>query len=161
MGWRREIQPAQLWVKVGKAAPKDFKLAWKAFRSPELTLMLWIWEACCGFLVPRTTPGAGHGGCHAAARVGVSLSHQRCCLCLSRRTDVPGPGSTPAPGRYRNWNPPLLGNLPEDFLRILPQQTAGTQVRLDAPSSPCPGSTVRHGAPNPILGHSELAVAVL
>ncbi|NXC44087.1 CUED1 protein, partial [Penelope pileata] len=32
------------------------------------------------------------------------------------RTDVPGPG------RYRNWNPPLLGNLPEDFLRILPQQ---------------------------------------
>ncbi|XP_059685303.1 CUE domain-containing protein 1 isoform X2 [Gavia stellata] len=43
------------------------------------------------------------------------------------RTDVPGPGSTPAPGRYRNWNPPLLGNLPEDFLRILPQQTAGTQ----------------------------------
>ncbi|NXV91211.1 CUED1 protein, partial [Calonectris borealis] len=46
------------------------------------------------------------------------------------RTDVPGPGSTPAPGRYRNWNPPLLGNLPEDFLRILPQQTAGTQALL-------------------------------
>ncbi|XP_064022426.1 CUE domain-containing protein 1 isoform X1 [Pogoniulus pusillus] len=43
------------------------------------------------------------------------------------RTDVPGPGSTPAPRRYRNWNPPLLGNLPEDFLRILPQQTVGTQ----------------------------------
>uniref|UniRef100_A0A669PEJ3 CUE domain containing 1 n=1 Tax=Phasianus colchicus TaxID=9054 RepID=A0A669PEJ3_PHACC len=38
------------------------------------------------------------------------------------RTDVPGPG------RYRNWNPPLLGNLPEDFLRILPQQAACTQV---------------------------------
>ncbi|POI32237.1 hypothetical protein CIB84_004011 [Bambusicola thoracicus] len=37
------------------------------------------------------------------------------------RTDVPGPG------RYRNWNPPLLGNLPEDFLRILPQQAAHTQ----------------------------------
>uniref|UniRef100_A0A8C3KMC7 CUE domain containing 1 n=1 Tax=Calidris pygmaea TaxID=425635 RepID=A0A8C3KMC7_9CHAR len=37
------------------------------------------------------------------------------------RTDVT------APGRYRNWNPPLLGNLPEDFLRILPQQTASTQ----------------------------------
>ncbi|KFU86225.1 CUE domain-containing protein 1, partial [Chaetura pelagica] len=43
------------------------------------------------------------------------------------RTDMPGPGSTPASGRYRNWNPPLLGNLPEDFLRILPQQTASTQ----------------------------------
>ncbi|NWY70889.1 CUED1 protein, partial [Erithacus rubecula] len=42
------------------------------------------------------------------------------------RTDVPGPGST---GHYRNWNPPLLGNLPEDFLRILPQQTASTQQR--------------------------------
>ncbi|XP_062471665.1 CUE domain-containing protein 1 [Pezoporus occidentalis] len=43
------------------------------------------------------------------------------------RTDVPGPGSTPVSGHYRNWNPPLLGNLPEDFLRILPQQAAGTQ----------------------------------
>ncbi|NXH71430.1 CUED1 protein, partial [Hydrobates tethys] len=61
------------------------------------------------------------------------------------RTDVPGPGSAPASGRYRNWNPPLLGNLPEDFLRILPQQTAGTQVRLAAPSSPRPGSTGSHG----------------
>ncbi|XP_065588188.1 CUE domain-containing protein 1 [Cyrtonyx montezumae] len=37
------------------------------------------------------------------------------------RMDVPGPG------RYRNWNPPLLGNLPEDFLRILPQQAARTE----------------------------------
>ncbi|NXB47286.1 CUED1 protein, partial [Leucopsar rothschildi] len=45
------------------------------------------------------------------------------------RTDVPGPGST---GHYRNWNPPLLGNLPEDFLRILPQQTASTQVSTQA-----------------------------
>ncbi|NWV78085.1 CUED1 protein, partial [Dasyornis broadbenti] len=44
------------------------------------------------------------------------------------RTDVPGPGSTAVLAHYRNWNPPLLGNLPEDFLRILPQQTAGTQV---------------------------------
>ncbi|NXC82010.1 CUED1 protein, partial [Cercotrichas coryphoeus] len=43
------------------------------------------------------------------------------------RTDVAGPGST---GHYRNWNPPLLGNLPEDFLRILPQQTASTQPGL-------------------------------
>ncbi|OXB64856.1 hypothetical protein ASZ78_009737 [Callipepla squamata] len=37
------------------------------------------------------------------------------------RMDVPGPS------RYRNWNPPLLGNLPEDFLRILPQQAARTE----------------------------------
>ena len=77
------------------------------------------------------------------------------------RTDVPGPGSTPAPGRYRNWNPPLLGNLPEDFLRILPQQTAGTQVRLAAPSSLRPDSTVQHGAANPVLGHPELAASAL
>ncbi|NXT04143.1 CUED1 protein, partial [Prunella fulvescens] len=36
------------------------------------------------------------------------------------------PPRTAVPGtvHYRNWNPPLLGNLPEDFLRILPQQTA-------------------------------------
>ncbi|NXA04749.1 CUED1 protein, partial [Sapayoa aenigma] len=58
------------------------------------------------------------------------------------RTDVPGPGSTLAPGHYRNWNPPLLGNLPEDFLRILPQQTASAQVRLAALSSPCSSSSV-------------------
>lgn len=30
--------------------------------------------------------------------------------------------------RYRNWNPPLLGNLPDDFLRILPQQLDSVQV---------------------------------
>uniref|UniRef100_A0A4W3J4I4 CUE domain containing 1b n=1 Tax=Callorhinchus milii TaxID=7868 RepID=A0A4W3J4I4_CALMI len=30
--------------------------------------------------------------------------------------------------RYRNWNPPLLGNLPDDFLRILPQQLDTVQV---------------------------------
>nr|XP_033778161.1 CUE domain-containing protein 1 isoform X3 [Geotrypetes seraphini] len=29
--------------------------------------------------------------------------------------------------RYRNWNPPLLGNLPDDFLRILPQQMDSVQ----------------------------------
>lgn len=40
---------------------------------------------------------------------------------------MPGPGPA-VPSHYRNWNPPLLGNLPEDFLRILPQQTASTQV---------------------------------
>ncbi|XP_027003557.1 CUE domain-containing protein 1b [Tachysurus fulvidraco] len=28
---------------------------------------------------------------------------------------------------YRNWNPPLLGNLPDDFLRILPQQSDSIQ----------------------------------
>ncbi|CDQ78616.1 unnamed protein product [Oncorhynchus mykiss] len=39
---------------------------------------------------------------------------------------------------YRNWNPPLLGNLPDDFLRILPQQLdsiQGSQGSLSQPSS--------------------------
>ncbi|XP_016412119.1 CUE domain-containing protein 1-like isoform X3 [Sinocyclocheilus rhinocerous] len=41
-------------------------------------------------------------------------------------------------GRYRNWNPPLLGNLPDDFLRILPQQSESlqrSQSNLSQPSS--------------------------
>ncbi|XP_071327643.1 CUE domain-containing protein 1b isoform X2 [Trachinotus anak] len=50
----------------------------------------------------------------------------------------------PPPGHqqvrsYRNWNPPLLGNLPDDFLRILPQQSNSTQQSsqssLSQPSS--------------------------
>lgn len=32
---------------------------------------------------------------------------------------------------YRNWNPPLLGNLPDDFLRILPQQLDSIKVTSD------------------------------
>ncbi|NWW08435.1 CUED1 protein, partial [Oreocharis arfaki] len=88
------------------------------------------------------------GLCPAAmAGVGGFLPRQTCCLCLPRRTDVPGPGSTAAPAHYRNWNPPLLGNLPEDFLRILPQQTAGTQVRLGHSFQPGSGS---HGCRQPV-----------
>ncbi|XP_036392387.1 CUE domain-containing protein 1-like isoform X2 [Megalops cyprinoides] len=49
----------------------------------------------------------------------------------------------PPPGHrqvrsYRNWNPPLLGNLPDDFLRILPQQMdsiQNSQSSLSQPSS--------------------------
>uniref|UniRef100_A0A3P8V4L2 CUE domain containing 1b n=1 Tax=Cynoglossus semilaevis TaxID=244447 RepID=A0A3P8V4L2_CYNSE len=49
----------------------------------------------------------------------------------------------PPPGHqqvrsYRNWNPPMLGNLPDDFLRILPQQlssTTSSQSSLSQPSS--------------------------
>ncbi|KAI5625699.1 CUE domain-containing protein 1 isoform X1, partial [Silurus asotus] len=39
---------------------------------------------------------------------------------------------------YRNWNPPLLGNLPDDFLRILPQQSdsiQSSQNNIQEPSS--------------------------
>ncbi|XP_047449572.1 CUE domain-containing protein 1b isoform X2 [Mugil cephalus] len=38
---------------------------------------------------------------------------------------------------YRNWNPPLLGNLPDSFLRILPQQSdiiKNSQSRQSQPS---------------------------
>ncbi|KAL0973332.1 hypothetical protein UPYG_G00202060 [Umbra pygmaea] len=49
----------------------------------------------------------------------------------------------PPPGHrqihsYRNWNPPMLGNLPDNFLRILPQQLdsiQGSQSSLSQPSS--------------------------
>ncbi|KAK2501564.1 hypothetical protein MC885_012200 [Smutsia gigantea] len=43
------------------------------------------------------------------------------------RTDVLGSGPPLSQRRYRNWNPPLLGNLPDDFLRILPQQLDSIQ----------------------------------
>ncbi|NXQ03645.1 CUED1 protein, partial [Vidua macroura] len=64
------------------------------------------------------------------------------------RTDVPGPGST---AHYRNWNPPLLGNLPEDFLRILPQQTAGTQGPPETTQRvPCLPPQGSHGCRQPV-----------
>ncbi|XP_041751326.1 CUE domain-containing protein 1-like isoform X1 [Coregonus clupeaformis] len=54
----------------------------------------------------------------------------------------PPPASQRQVGSYRNWNPPLLGNLPDDFLRILPQQldslprshSSLTQTSLTQPS---------------------------
>uniref|UniRef100_A0A672NFX8 CUE domain-containing protein 1-like n=2 Tax=Sinocyclocheilus grahami TaxID=75366 RepID=A0A672NFX8_SINGR len=54
-----------------------------------------------------------------------------------RFDDYPPPGHQQV-GRYRNWNPPLLGNLPDDFLRILPQQSKSlqrSQSNLSQPSS--------------------------
>uniref|UniRef100_A0A8C0VG03 CUE domain containing 1 n=1 Tax=Cyanistes caeruleus TaxID=156563 RepID=A0A8C0VG03_CYACU len=133
----------------------------QSFHSPELTLTLQVWGFVLGFCgfqdcwwswagpavpgpaVPGpAVPGPAVPHCHS--RCCWVSPHQRCCLCLPRRTDAPGPGST---AHYRNWNPPLLGNLPEDFLRILPQQTAGTQVRLSHPFQPC--SVGWHGAPSP------------
>ncbi|XP_041919840.1 CUE domain-containing protein 1b isoform X1 [Alosa sapidissima] len=63
----------------------------------------------------------------------------------------------PPPGHrqvrsYRNWNPPLLGNLPDDFLRILPQQMDSIQrsqnSSLSQPSSSSSLSSVsQHTAP--------------
>lgn len=65
--------------------------------------------------------------------------HFKCCnwWCRQCSTDVshrsrrfeaePPPGHQQARS-YRNWNPPLLGNLPDDFLRILPQQVDSVKV---------------------------------
>ncbi|XP_039531653.1 CUE domain-containing protein 1a isoform X2 [Pimephales promelas] len=44
-------------------------------------------------------------------------------------------------GRYRNWNPPLLGNLPDDFLRILPQQSETIQRSQSSLSQPSSSSS--------------------
>lgn len=63
------------------------------------------------------------------------------------RTDVLGSVPSSNQKRYRNWNPPLLGNLPDDFLRILPQQLDSGQGNL---ASPKPAS--REGGPPPVPG---------
>ncbi|XP_053371690.1 CUE domain-containing protein 1a [Clarias gariepinus] len=42
---------------------------------------------------------------------------------------------------YRNWNPPLLGNLPDDFLRILPQQRDSLQRSQSSLSQPSSSSS--------------------
>ncbi|XP_028840708.1 CUE domain-containing protein 1-like isoform X2 [Denticeps clupeoides] len=44
-------------------------------------------------------------------------------------------------GTYRNWNPPLLGNLPDDFLRILPQQLDSLQRSHSSLSQPSSSSS--------------------
>uniref|UniRef100_A0AAZ3Q7B1 CUE domain-containing protein n=1 Tax=Oncorhynchus tshawytscha TaxID=74940 RepID=A0AAZ3Q7B1_ONCTS len=43
---------------------------------------------------------------------------------------------------YRNWNPPLLGNLPDDFLRILPQQLDSVQSSQSSLSQPSSSSSL-------------------
>ena len=44
------------------------------------------------------------------------------------RFDAQAPSSQRPVSNYRNWNPPLLGNLPDNFLRILPQQQDSLSV---------------------------------
>ncbi|XP_030078365.1 CUE domain-containing protein 1 isoform X1 [Microcaecilia unicolor] len=50
------------------------------------------------------------------------------------RIDLAGVSFPQAHRRYRNWNPPLLGNLPDDFLRILPQQMDSVQSPQSCPA---------------------------
>ncbi|XP_045155597.1 CUE domain-containing protein 1 [Echinops telfairi] len=61
------------------------------------------------------------------------------------RIDVLGSSPASSQRRYRNWNPPLLGNLPDDFLRILPQQRDSIQCN---PGTPKPLS-LGEGGPVP------------
>ncbi|XP_052612074.1 CUE domain-containing protein 1 [Peromyscus californicus insignis] len=63
------------------------------------------------------------------------------------RIDVLGSGQPASQSRYRNWNPPLLGNLPDDFLRILPQQMDSIQGHPGS-SKPVGGE----GGPPPVPG---------
>ncbi|XP_075417664.1 CUE domain-containing protein 1 [Tenrec ecaudatus] len=51
------------------------------------------------------------------------------------RIDVLGSSPPSSQRRYRNWNPPLLGNLPDDFLRILPQQRDSIQCNPMTPKT--------------------------
>ncbi|MEE6469442.1 hypothetical protein FKM82_008625 [Ascaphus truei] len=51
------------------------------------------------------------------------------------RTDVQVSSGSKVQKHYRNWNPPLLGNLPDDFLRILPQQMDSVQCSQQSGSS--------------------------
>lgn len=61
-----------------------------------------------------------------------------------RFNDYPPPGHQQV-SRYRNWNPPLLGNLPDGFLRILPQQSESlqrSQSNLSQPPSSSSSSSL-------------------
>lgn len=64
------------------------------------------------------------------------------------RIDVLGSGQPASRRRYRNWNPPLLGNLPDDFLRILPQQMDSIQGHSGG-SKPVSGEGGPPVAPGP------------
>lgn len=66
------------------------------------------------------------------------------------RTDLLGSGPSASQRRYRNWNPPLLGNLPDDFLRILPQQLDSIQG-----NSRCPKSGSGEGGVQPTAGDQD------
>ncbi|XP_032401458.1 CUE domain-containing protein 1 isoform X2 [Xiphophorus hellerii] len=49
---------------------------------------------------------------------------------------------------YRNWNPPLLGNLPEDFLRIWPRQLNSVKHSQSSPSQASSTSSVSVSSTN-------------
>uniref|UniRef100_A0A8C8MGJ5 CUE domain-containing protein n=1 Tax=Oncorhynchus tshawytscha TaxID=74940 RepID=A0A8C8MGJ5_ONCTS len=59
---------------------------------------------------------------------------------------------------YRNWNPPLLGNLPDDFLRILPQQLDSVQSSLSQPSSSSSLSSIQERKLKQYLDDERIAL---
>ncbi|XP_063002641.1 CUE domain-containing protein 1 [Elgaria multicarinata webbii] len=62
------------------------------------------------------------------------------------RIDIQNSSGPQTQRRYRNWNPPLLGNLPDDFLRILPQQMDKLQSSQSChQTTPSPGSQRAQG----------------
>nr|XP_034995188.1 CUE domain-containing protein 1 isoform X3 [Zootoca vivipara] len=63
------------------------------------------------------------------------------------RNDLQNSSGPQVQRRYRNWNPPLLGNLPDDFLRILPQQMEKVQSPQSChQKTASPGSQRAHGS---------------
>ncbi|XP_026536259.1 CUE domain-containing protein 1 [Notechis scutatus] len=63
------------------------------------------------------------------------------------RTDIQNSSGSQAQRRYRDWNPPLLGNLPDDFLRILPQQMDMVQSTQNChQSTQSPGNQSAQGS---------------
>uniref|UniRef100_A0A8C8Z683 CUE domain containing 1 n=1 Tax=Prolemur simus TaxID=1328070 RepID=A0A8C8Z683_PROSS len=65
------------------------------------------------------------------------------------RIDALGSGPPQSQRRYRNWNPPLLGNLPDDFLRILPQQLDSIQGNPGEPKPVSRGGPPATAGPGP------------
>ncbi|KAI4872782.1 hypothetical protein NFI96_001306 [Prochilodus magdalenae] len=63
------------------------------------------------------------------------------CAHANARFDAHPPPGHRQVGGYRNWNPPLLGNLPDDFLRILPQQLDSLQRSQSSLSQPSSSSS--------------------
>ncbi|XP_036072269.1 CUE domain-containing protein 1-like [Oryzias melastigma] len=57
------------------------------------------------------------------------------------RFEAPEAGGNQQAKSYRTWNPPLLGNLPDDFLRILPQQLDSIKSLQSSPSQPSSSSS--------------------
>lgn len=73
----------------------------------------------------RSSPSGGLGKRASAGGLSFSPTHETASPFSNPRFSD---SSTQRKREFRNWNPPMLGNLPDDFLRIM------------SPSSPCANS---------------------